>query len=95
MECQVLRPTEIATLRQKLTAAATNKTKSAPALDGLHKRTAALLPGPPTLDTTARTRGATAQVMHGRASESAPAAPEWPRLVAVFIAGELGFVGIA
>jgi len=50
---------------------------------------------PPTLD-AARTLRATVQVMHGRALESANAAPEWPQLVAAaFIARELGFVGMA
>jgi hypothetical protein len=56
---------------------------------------AALLRDPPTLDTAARTLRAAAQVMHGRALESANAAPEWPQLVAVFVARELGFVGMA
>jgi hypothetical protein len=63
--------------------------------DKTKERMAALLRDPPTLDAGAKTPRATAQVMHGRASESANAAPEWPRLVAVFLAGELGFVGMA
>jgi hypothetical protein len=84
---------EIATIRQQLAAAAARiqeKAKSTPTLD-LRERMA----DPPTLDAAARTRRATAQVMHGRAAGSANAAPEWPRLVALLIAGELGFVGMA
>ena len=84
---------EIATIRQQLAAAAARiqeKAKSTPTLD-LRERMA----DPPTLDAAARTRRATAQVMHGRAAGSANAAPEWPRLVALLIAGELGFAGVA
>jgi hypothetical protein len=55
---------------------------------------AALLHDPPTLDAAARMPRATAQVMHRRASESADATPESPQLVAVFLARELGFVGM-
>jgi hypothetical protein len=81
--------TEVATLRQKLKAAAA--IKGTQTLDSLHKRTAALLPDP--------TRHGEDAGRHragdGRASESANAAPEWPRLVAGFIAGELGFAGMA
>jgi hypothetical protein len=89
---------EIATLRQKWAAAEARiqeKAKSTPTLDGPRERMAALLRDLPTLDAAARTRPATAQAMHGRAAESVNAAPERPRLVAVFIAGELGFVGMA
>jgi hypothetical protein len=85
---------EIATIRQQLAAAAARiqeKAKSTPTLDDLRERMA----DPPTPDAAARTRRATAQVMHGRAAGSANAAPEWPRLVALLIAGELGFVGMA
>ena len=85
---------EIATIRQRLAAAAARiqeKPKSTPTLDDLRERMA----DPPTLDAAARTRRATAQAMHGRAAGSANAAPEWPRLVPLFIARELGFVGMA
>jgi hypothetical protein len=89
---------EIATLKQKLTAAEARiqwKAKSTPTLDDLRERMAVLLRDPPTFDAAARTPVATAQVTHGRATESANAAPEWPQLVAAFIARELGFVGMA
>jgi hypothetical protein len=49
----------------------------------------------PKLDAAARTRRATAQVMHERGGGAANAAPDSPRLVALLIAGELGFVGMA
>jgi hypothetical protein len=96
---------EIATLRQKLTAAGARIRET-----GRHNATEAYkdnafklvtssksdqTKSPPTLDAAARTPRATAQVMHGPASESANAAPEWPRLVVVSLAGELGFAGMA
>ena len=98
IDCTVDAAAEIATLKQKLTAVEARireNAKSTPTLDDLRERMAALLRDPPTLDTAARTLRATAQVMHGRALESANAAPEWPQLVAVFVARELGFVGMA
>ena len=98
IDCTVDAAAEIATLKQKLTAVEARiqeKAKSTPTLDDLRERMAALPRDPPTLDTAARTLRATAQVMHGRALESANAAPEWPQLVAVFVARELGFVGMA
>ena len=97
IDCTVDAPAEIATLKQKLTAVESRireNAKSTPTLDDLRERMAALLRDPPTLD-AARTLRATVQVMHGRALESANAAPEWPQLVAAFIARELGFVGMA
>jgi hypothetical protein len=98
IDCTVDAAAEIATLKQKLTAAEARiqwKAKSTPTLDDLRERMAVLLRDPPTLDAAARTPLATAQVTHGRATESANAAPEWPQLVAAFIARELGFVGMA
>jgi hypothetical protein len=97
IDCTVDAAAEIATLKQKLTAVESRireNAKSTPTLDDLRERMAALLRDPPTLD-AARTLRATLQVMHGRALESANAAPEWPQLVAAFIARELGFVGMA
>jgi chromosome segregation ATPase len=97
IDCTVDAAAEIATLKQKLTAVESRireNAKSTPTLDDLRERMAALLRDPPTLD-AARTLRATVQVMHGRALESANAAPEWPQLVAAFIARELGFVGMA
>jgi hypothetical protein len=98
IDCTVDAAAEIATLKQKLTAAEARiqwKAKSTPTLDDLRERMAVLLRDPPTLDAAARTPLATAQVTHGRATESGNAAPEWPQLVAAFIARELGFVGMA
>ena len=98
IDCTVDAAAEIATLKQKLTAAEARiqwNAKSTPTLDDLRERMAVLLRDPPTLDAAARTPLATAQVTHGRALESANAAPEWPQLVAVFVARELGFVGMA
>ena len=98
IDCTVDAAAEIATLKQKLTAVEARireNAKSTPTLDDLRERMAALPRDPPTLDTAARTLRATAQVMHGRALESANAAPEWPQLVAAFVARELGFVGMA
>ena len=97
IDCTVDAAAEIATLKQKLTAVEARireNAKSTPTLDDLRERMAAILRDPPTLDTAARTLRA-AQMMHGRALESANAAPEWPQLVAVFVARELGFVGMA
>jgi hypothetical protein len=97
-DCTADAAAEIATLKQKLTvveARIRENAKSTPTLDDLRERMAALLRDPPTLDATARAPRATAQVMHGRAPESANAVPEWPQLVALFIARELGFVGMA
>jgi len=97
IDCTVDAAAEIATLKQKLTAVEARireNAKSTPTLDDLRERMAALLRDPPTLD-AARTLRATAQVMHGRALESANAVPEWPQLDAAFIARELGFVGMA
>jgi hypothetical protein len=98
IDCTVDAAAEIATLKQKLAAVGARigeNAKSTPTLDDLRERMTALLRDPPTLDATARALRATAQVMHGRASESANAVPEWPQLVALFIARELGFVGMA
>jgi len=98
IDCTVDAAAEIATLKQKLTAAEARiqwNAKSTPTLDDLRERMAVLLRDPPTLDAAARPPLATAQVTHGRATESANAAPEWPQLVAAFIARELGFVGMA
>jgi hypothetical protein len=83
---------EIAAIRQQLAAAAARiqeKAKSTPTLDDLRQRMA------DPQDAAARTRRATTQAMHERAAGSANAAPEWPRLVPLFIARELGFVGMA
>jgi hypothetical protein len=97
IDCTVDAAAEIATLKRKLTAVESRireNAKSTPTLDDLRERMAALLRDPPTLD-AARTLRASVQVMHGRALESANAAPEWPQLVTAFIARELGFVGMA
>jgi len=82
IDCTVDAAAEIATLKRKLTAVESRireNARSTPTLDDLRERMAALLRDPPTLD-AARTLRASVQVMHGRALESANAAPEWPQL---------------